>query len=65
MPYILIGFGIAYVLSSLWVSRQYGRALISMIEEENFSFLLEANNRIAIDADTLQSLETRFKGSPG
>ena len=64
MPYILIGFGVAYVLSSLWVSRQYGRALISMIEEENFSFLLEANNRIAIDADTLQSLEGRFKQAP-
>lgn len=61
IPALLIGFAVAYVLSSLWVSRQYGRALISMIEEENFSFLLEANNRVAIDADTLHSLETRFK----
>ena len=61
IPALLITVGIAYLLASLWVSRQYGRALISMIEEENFSFLLEANNRIAIDSNTLASLETRFK----
>lgn len=61
VPALLVGFAVAYLLSSLWVSRQYGRALISMIEDENFSFLLEANNRIAIDSETLQSLEGRFK----
>ncbi|GAB5492139.1 MAG: hypothetical protein Phog2KO_23540 [Phototrophicaceae bacterium] len=61
VPILLVGFAIAYLLSSLWVSRQYGRALISMIEEENYSFLLEANNRIAIDSETVQSLERRFK----
>ncbi len=61
LPALLVGFSVAYLLSSLWVSRQYGRALISMIEEENFSFLLEANNRIVIDSETIQSLETRFK----
>ncbi len=61
IPALLITVSIAYFLSSLWVSRQYGRALIEMIEEENFSFLLEANNRIAIDSNTLDSLESRFK----
>ncbi|MGJ3238938.1 MAG: cyclic nucleotide-binding domain-containing protein [Anaerolineae bacterium] len=64
IPALLLTVGVAYLLASIWVSQQYGVALISMIEEENFSFLLEANNRIAIDSDTLQSLETRFKQAP-
>ncbi|MGB7341496.1 MAG: cyclic nucleotide-binding domain-containing protein [Phototrophicaceae bacterium] len=64
IPGLLVVVSIGYLFASMWVSQQYGRALISMIEEENFSFMLEANNRIAFDADTLQSLENRFKQAP-
>ncbi|MEO1289299.1 MAG: hypothetical protein AAFV93_16170 [Chloroflexota bacterium] len=61
VPSMMVVIGIGYVFGSVWVSLQYGRALISMIEEENFSFMLQANNQIAFDSDTLQSLENRFQ----
>lgn len=64
IPGLLVVVSIGYLFASMWVSQQYGRALISMIEEENFSFMLEANNRIAFDGNTLQSLENRFKQAP-
>lgn len=60
MPFVLVVFGIAYLLVSVAVSREYGRALVSMIQQENFSFLLDADNRLMIDSETARSLENRL-----
>jgi MFS family permease len=60
LPLLLIVLSVAYVLSALMVSRLYGRALISMIEQENYAFLLDAQNRLTVDAESVKSLEKRL-----
>jgi HEAT repeat protein len=63
LPMLLIVLAVAYVLSALMVSRLYGRALISMIEQENYAFLLDAQNRISVDNESVKSLEKRLAES--
>ena len=63
---LLIGvFAVAFMLSALVIRREYGRALITMLEQEDFSFLLsqESTNLSVADPATLNSLRQKLEQS--
>jgi HEAT repeat protein len=55
----------AYFISALVVRRQYGKALVEMLEQEDYSFLLsqEASDLTAVDPDTLAKLQEKLEAS--
>jgi CRP-like cAMP-binding protein/HEAT repeat protein len=54
-----------YVISALFVRRQYPQALLTMLKQEDFSFLLSApSDLIVTDAVTLNWLKRRLEESP-
>ncbi len=59
---VLVGGGIAYLLAAIIVSRQYARALILLLEQESFSFLLHATTS-RVDKTTLNHLKSRIEES--
>jgi CRP/FNR family cyclic AMP-dependent transcriptional regulator len=62
----LLGVAAAiYVISALFIRRQYPQALVSMLEQEDFSFLLSAPSDLAVtDAVTLNWLTRKLEESP-
>jgi HEAT repeat protein len=65
VPSVLMSFALVYFFASLWVRRTYGQALVTMLQQENFSFLLNASDElIATDNATLQYLKERLYDSP-
>ncbi|OQY24168.1 MAG: hypothetical protein DRJ03_06560 [Chloroflexi bacterium] len=62
----LIGVStVAYIISAFVVRRQYSQALITMLEQEDFSFLLSSASELAItDSTTLNWLTKKLDESP-
>ena len=56
---------VAFVITGVIISRRYGQALIALLEQEDFSFLLsqEASDLIVADPATLRSLEQKLEES--
>jgi HEAT repeat protein len=54
--------GAAYFLGALLMRRRYAQALIKLLEEENYSFLLDRSSSadFRVDAATLKKLEERL-----
>lgn len=67
LPALIIIMAAAYAIVSLVIRGQYGRALITMLEQEDFSFLLsqEAADLPLADPATLKQLQKRLNNSPG
>jgi HEAT repeat protein len=65
LPALTVTLAIAYVASALIIRQQYGRALIAMLEQEDFSFLLaqEASDLVVTDPAALNSLRKRLEES--
>lgn len=59
------GMAVAYMVSTLVIRRQYSRALINMLEREDYSFLLarEASELTIADQTTLNWLQKKLKDS--
>jgi HEAT repeat protein len=61
---VMIGLlSVAFVITGVIISRQYGQALIALLEQEDFSFLLsqDASDLIVADPATLRSLEQKLE----
>jgi HEAT repeat protein/CRP-like cAMP-binding protein/ATP/ADP translocase len=65
VPAMIALLAVAFVITGVIISRQYGRALISLLEQEDFSFLLaqEASDIVVTDPATLRSLEQKLEES--
>jgi HEAT repeat protein len=65
LPALIGGLAVAYPLTALITRRQYTQALISMLEQEDFSFLLsqETTNLVAADPATLNLLKQKLQQS--
>jgi CRP/FNR family transcriptional regulator, cyclic AMP receptor protein len=65
LPALISTLALAYFGCALAVRRQYGRALITMLEQEDFSFLLEQDaSSVAIgDAMALETLKQKLARS--
>ena len=64
LPALIGASTAAYAISALVVSRQYSRALITMLEQEDFSFLLSSASDLAVtDAATLNWLTRKLEES--
>ncbi|MCI0399625.1 MAG: HEAT repeat domain-containing protein [Chloroflexi bacterium] len=63
---VMIGLlAVAFVGSALVIRQRYAQALITLLEQEDFSFLLsqEASDLIVTDSATLKSLEKKLEES--
>ncbi len=65
VPTMIGLLAVAFVITGTIISRQYGRALISLLEQEDYSFLLsqEASDIVVSDPATLRSLEQKLEES--
>jgi HEAT repeat protein/CRP-like cAMP-binding protein len=58
------GTAVLYVVSALVVRRRYAQALVTMLEQEDFTFLLSQPSELsAVDSSTLERLTTRLAES--
>jgi HEAT repeat protein/ATP/ADP translocase len=66
LPVVIGGLAVAYLASAWAMRRQYTQALITMLEQEDFSFLLfqEASDLTVIDPATLNRLREKLE-QPG
>jgi HEAT repeat protein/CRP-like cAMP-binding protein len=65
LPGLIGATAAIYVISALFVRRQYPQALLTMLEQEDFSFLLSAPSDLAVtDAVTLNWLKRKLEESP-
>jgi CRP-like cAMP-binding protein/HEAT repeat protein len=69
LPGLLVGLGIGVTLLYVWLSLrlrgEYSRALVSLLEEEEFALYRLASDDLSVpDAATLQKLVERLKSSP-
>lgn len=62
---IIMALSVGYLVSTLVIRRQYSRALIQMLEQEDFSFLLlqEATPLTVTDPATLNGLRKKLEDS--
>ena len=62
---VIVGLALAYLVSTIIIRQQYTRALIQMLEQEDFSFLLsqEASDLTVTDPATLNSLRKKLEES--
>lgn len=65
VPSLIAVLGILYIVSGLQIRKEYTQALIKMLEEEDYSFLLseEASELVAADPETLQRLQKKLDAS--
>ncbi len=64
LPALIGVSAITYAASALVVRRQYSQALITMLEQEDFSFLLSAGSELTVtDATTLNWLTRKLEES--
>ncbi|NJL94607.1 MAG: cyclic nucleotide-binding domain-containing protein [Anaerolineae bacterium] len=54
---------IGYLASAAVVTRRYGKALIALLEAENFSFILSSDVNLVVDSNTLNILKNRLQES--
>lgn len=64
-PAVIAVAGSAYLLGAILMRRRYAQALINLLEEENYSFLLDRSSSadFRVDAATLKKLEDRLNES--
>jgi HEAT repeat protein len=61
---VLLTVGLAYFLAALLVSREYSHALVKLLEQESFSFLLHSTTTLnRADSTTLNHLKARLDES--
>ncbi|HRE47391.1 MAG TPA: Npt1/Npt2 family nucleotide transporter, partial [Aggregatilineales bacterium] len=64
LPAILAALGIAYFLSSFIVTRLYSKALVTMLEQEDYSFLLQpAEDLNIVNIETMERLKKQAEES--
>lgn len=64
LPMLIGLLSIGYAVSTLVIRRQYTQALVSMLEQEDFSFLLDAASDLSVpDAATLNWLKKKMEDS--
>jgi CRP-like cAMP-binding protein/ATP/ADP translocase/HEAT repeat protein len=65
VPAMIGLLGLAFFGCALGVRRQYGRALVNMLEQEDYSFLLEqeASELTVVDPATLERLQAQLAAS--
>ena len=64
LPALLAGLAVSYVVSAIVIRRKYSEALINMLEQEDFSFLLSSGSDLAIaDSSTLGWLTRKLDES--
>lgn len=67
IPALVALLAIAYLISSFFIRREYTKALVKMLEEEDYSFLLsqDASELMVADAATLQRLQKKLTENTG
>lgn len=67
VPMMIILLAGAHLLSAIAIRRQYTQALVKMLEEEDYSFLLsqDASSQILVDSTTLQQLQKKLSENTG
>ena len=65
LPVIIIVLAILYLLSTLAIRYQYTQALVKMLEEEDYTFLLNegASELVVVDPAALQRLQKKLEES--
>jgi len=65
LPALTLALAVAYIGNALIVRRQYGRALVKMLEQEDYSFLLtqNASELTVADPATLSKLREKLESS--
>ncbi len=65
LPTFILSLAVAYIANTLIVRRQYGQALVKMLEQEDYSFLLTQNvSELTIaDPATLNKLREKLESS--
>ena len=65
MSAIIGVLAVAYMISAWFIRQQYGQALVTMLEQEDYSFLLsqEASDLIVTDTAVLDQLQKRLEES--
>ena len=65
LPVLTLALAVAYIGNALIVRRQYGQALVKMLEQEDYSFLLtqNASELTVADPATLSKLREKLESS--
>jgi CRP-like cAMP-binding protein/HEAT repeat protein len=65
VPTLIAGLAVAYLVSSLFIRQQYSQALVKMLGQEDYSFLLsqEASDLTVADPSTLGQLQKKLQDS--
>lgn len=64
LPGLLVLLGMAYFIASIFVRRQYSKALVRMLEQEDYSFVLQpAEDLTVVSGETLERLKKQAEES--
>ena len=65
LPLVILSVSVVYVFASFVLRREYTRAIVEMLQQESFSFLLSQRSEIGVtDSTTLNMLAQRLNDSP-